>query len=292
MLSYRGPLTLLDRFAIAVVASDLIPAQAMLATNQLLLTVQEYSLTYIGGWHSVMETEIFRIALDRRNDSHQIRPLLLFSARGLNHESWEGFLAERFGDKGPFTGFPEKAEYLRRAQCGELLILSLAKPSLRKMTRANIMARNLAACALADVVFIPFAEKGTKTYALSKRVLKKRIPIFATECPENGDLVELGIPTFNRKSVGEFLQKLGAWSAASRHCLHPSLRTRRLPPPRNRNRNQRVGGKENCLRRIRAECVRAEERLTLDDLLAETRLLKLHTPSESSAMIRGDRDAR
>ena len=209
-LSYRGPLTLLDRFAIAVVASDLIPAQAMLATNQLLLTVQEYSLTYIGGWHSVMETEIFRIALDRRNDSRQIRPLLLFSARGLDHESWEGFLAERFGDKGPFTGFPEKAEYLRRAQGGELLILSLAEPSQRKMTRANIMARNLAACALADVVFIPFAEKGTKTYALSKRVLKKRIPIFATECPENGDLVELGIPTFNRKSVGEFLEKLGA----------------------------------------------------------------------------------
>jgi antitoxin FitA len=43
---------------------------------------------------------------------------------------------------------------------------------------------------------------------------------------------------------------------------------------------------------ILEECVRAEERLTPDDLLAETRLLKLHTPSESTAMIRADRDAR
>lgn len=43
---------------------------------------------------------------------------------------------------------------------------------------------------------------------------------------------------------------------------------------------------------ILEECVRAEERLTPNDLLAETRLLKLHTPSESSAMIRADRDAR
>ncbi|MGH9895403.1 MAG: FitA-like ribbon-helix-helix domain-containing protein [bacterium] len=43
---------------------------------------------------------------------------------------------------------------------------------------------------------------------------------------------------------------------------------------------------------ILEECVRAEERLTPDDLLAETRRLKLHTPSESTAMIRADRDAR
>ncbi len=43
---------------------------------------------------------------------------------------------------------------------------------------------------------------------------------------------------------------------------------------------------------ILEECVRAEERLTPDGLLAETRRLKLHTPSESTAMIRADRDAR
>lgn len=43
---------------------------------------------------------------------------------------------------------------------------------------------------------------------------------------------------------------------------------------------------------ILEECVRAEERLTPDDLLAETWLLKLHTLSESPAMIRADRDAR
>ncbi len=209
-LFHHGPLQLLERFTLAVAASDLIPAQAMLASNQLLFTVREYGLNYIGGWHSVMETEIFRIALDLRNDSRRIRSLTLFSARGLEHESWEGFLADRFGDKGPFTGFPEKDEYLRRGREGELLILSLTEPALRKMTRANIMARNLAACALADVVFIPFAEKGTKTYALCKRVLEKRIPLFATECAENKNLFDLGIPAFNRKTVGAFLERLGA----------------------------------------------------------------------------------
>lgn len=209
-LWYQGPLKLLDRFTIAVAASDLIPAQAMLATNQLMFTIRDYGLNYIGGWHSVMETEIFRIALDRKSDRHGTRSVTMFSARGLDHESWDNFLGDRFGAKGPFTGFPEKEEYLRKAREGELLVLSLTEPSLRKMTRANVMARNAAACALANIVFIPFAEKKTKTYVLCKRILDKRIPIFATECAENGDLVELGVPTFNRKSVGTFLEQHGA----------------------------------------------------------------------------------
>lgn len=38
--------------------------------------------------------------------------------------------------------------------------------------------------------------------------------------------------------------------------------------------------------------VRFEERLSPDDLLAEVRRLGLRTPSESTAMIRADRDAR
>lgn len=43
---------------------------------------------------------------------------------------------------------------------------------------------------------------------------------------------------------------------------------------------------------ILEECVRSEDRLTPDDLLAETRRLKLHTASESTARIRAERDAR
>lgn len=194
VLYSSGPSDLLGRFTIAVAASDSIPAQAVFATNQLLFTIREFALNYIGGWHSVMETEIFRIALDRRNDPRGMRSLTLFSARGLERESWEGFLADRFGAKGPFTGFPEKEEFFRRAAQRELLVLSVTEPSLNRMTPKNIMARNLAACALANVVFIPFAEKGTKTYALCKRILAARISVFAPECAENRDLGELHIP--------------------------------------------------------------------------------------------------
>ncbi len=213
VLYYHGPLKLLDRFTLAVAASDLIPAQAMMAANQLLFTIRDYGINYIGGWHSVMETEIFRLALYRKNDPRYIRSLVLFSARGLEHESWEGLLADRFGAKGPFTGFPEKEEYLRRAREGELLMLSVTEPGLKKMTRANILARNLAACALADVAFIPFAEKGTKTYTLCKRLVEKGIPVFTAECAENTDLYDLGIRGCRRENVGQFIEKIGGSTA-------------------------------------------------------------------------------
>jgi hypothetical protein len=209
-LYHSGPLELLGRFTLAVAASDSIPAQAMFAANQLLFTIREFGLNYIGGWHSVMETEIFRIALDRRNDPQGMRSLTLVSARGLARESWEGFLADRFGAKGPFTGFPEKEEYFRRAMHRELLVLSITEPDQVRMTDRNIVGRNLAACALANTVFIPFAEKGTKTYRLCKRALTAGIPMFAPECDESRDLVALGIPVLNRRSVGPYLERLGA----------------------------------------------------------------------------------
>lgn len=194
----------------AVAASDSIPAQAIFAANQLLFTIREFGLNFVGGWHSVMETEVFRIALDRKTDPEGTRSLTLFSARGFERESWEGFLADRFGAKGPFRGFPEKDEYFRRAAHAELLLLSVTEPPIYRMTHSNIMLRNLCACALADLVFIPFAEKGTKTYTLCKRVLAAGISVFAPECQENRDLVDLGIPVFNRKTVGSHLEALGA----------------------------------------------------------------------------------
>ncbi len=43
---------------------------------------------------------------------------------------------------------------------------------------------------------------------------------------------------------------------------------------------------------ILEECVQSEERLCPADLLMEIQRLKLHTSSESTSMIRADRDAR
>jgi hypothetical protein len=78
------------------------------------------------------------------------------------------------------------------------------------MERKNIMLRNLLTCALSDVVFVPGAEKGTKTYTTCKRALALGIPMFTVNVEANNDLIDLGIPTYTRKTVGKFLDEMGA----------------------------------------------------------------------------------
>jgi len=202
-LYYWGPLDFLNRFTMGVISADSITGAALWATNQLLFTIREYDLNLIGGWHSVMETEIFRLGLFRKNMT-----VTLFTAKGLGNETFESFLETRFYP--PMHEFPEREEYFRRAKDGNLLMLSVSSPEENKMTRKNIILRNWIACNLADVVFIPFAEKGTKTLAMAKRVLAAKIPIFTTDHTDNKALHQLGIPGFSRKSVGNYMEELGA----------------------------------------------------------------------------------
>jgi hypothetical protein len=200
---YHGPLDFLNRFTMAVISADSISGLAMMATNQLLFTIREYDLNFIGGWHSVMETEIFRLGLFRKNIT-----VTLFTAKGLERETFESFLETRFYP--PLHEFPERDEYFRRAREGKLLMLSVSPPEEKRMKRPNIIDRNWMACVLSDVVFVPFAEKGTKTLALAKRILAAKIPIFTTDHEDNDNLHQLGIPCFSRKSVGAYLEKFGA----------------------------------------------------------------------------------
>jgi predicted Rossmann fold nucleotide-binding protein DprA/Smf involved in DNA uptake len=166
---YWGPLDFLNRFTMGVISADSIPGLALWTTNQLLFTIREYDLNLIGSWHSVMETEIFRLGLFRKNLT-----VTLFTAKGLEHENFESFLQMRFYP--PLHEFPEREEYFRRANEGRLLMLSVSPPEEGKMKRPNIIHRKWLACVLSDFVFVPFAEKGTKTLAMAKRVLSAQIP--------------------------------------------------------------------------------------------------------------------
>jgi len=229
---YWGPLDLLKRFTMAVISADSITGLAMMAANQLLFTIREYDLNFIGGWHSVMETEIFRLGLFRKNLT-----VTLFTAKGLEHETFESYLETRFYP--PLHEFPERGEYFRRAKEGELLMLSVSPPVERKMKRFNIINRNWLACVLSDVVFVPFAEKGTKTLGLAKRILDAKIPIFTTDHEDNKILHQLGISGLSRKSVGGYLEELGA-----RRAQPPEGKRRRLiwhePAPEPESKSPKV----------------------------------------------------
>jgi predicted Rossmann fold nucleotide-binding protein DprA/Smf involved in DNA uptake len=219
---YSGPLEFLDRFTMAVISADSISGLAMMETNQVLFTVREYEMNYIGSWYSVMETEIFRLGLFRKNTT-----VTLFSAKGLQAETFESFLRDRFYP--PLHEFPERDEYFRRAKEGELLILSVSNPDETRQLRKNIMERNWIACVLSDVVFIPYGPKGSKTYTMAKRIVDANIPVFTIDSDECRDLHKLGIPGFNRKTVKDFLKDRGANLAIPQNEMRKSVEVYEKP---------------------------------------------------------------
>ena len=190
----------------AVICSDESGGVVLLETNQLLFTIREYKINYIGGWHSAIETEIFRLSLFK-----EYTTLTCFSAKGLGVESYESFLLDRFFP--PLHEFPERDEYFERARNEKLLMLSLSEPNQTRQLHKSIMERNLMSCVLGDVVFIPYGPKGSKTYTTAKKVVKLGIPAFTIDHKEAVDLHKLGIPGFNRKTVGAFLEEQGAKKA-------------------------------------------------------------------------------
>lgn len=205
-LYYNGPQEFLDRFTMAVICSDESGGTTLLETNQLLFTIREYEINYIGGWHSIIETEVFRLSLFKKYTT-----LTCFSAKGLGVETFDSFLRDRFFP--PLHEFPERDEYFDRAKKGEVLMLSLSEPNQTRQLRKSIMERNLISCVLGDVVFIPYGPKGSKTYTTAKKVVKLGIPAFTIAHKEADDLHKLGIPGFNRKTVGAFLEEHGVKKA-------------------------------------------------------------------------------
>ena len=213
---FHGPLKLLDRFNLTVIGADLIPGQALMAMSDSFMTVRQYAMNFVGPWQAVGEMEVFTYVLETKFDPDRRRSLTACTARGLARENWDNFLGDRFGYKGPFTGFAQKPEYYRRAREEELLWLSVTPPEQLRFERKYIILRNRVACALADVVYVLFAEKGTKTFSVVGHALKTGVPMFTCQYSDdkptdvNKDLFALGIPSYNRKTVGKYLESLGA----------------------------------------------------------------------------------
>jgi hypothetical protein len=95
----HGPLRLLDRFNLTVIAADCIAGQALMAMSETFLTVRQYAMNFIGPWQSVGEMEVFTYVLETKYDPDRRRSLTACTARGLQRENWDNFLGDRFGYK-------------------------------------------------------------------------------------------------------------------------------------------------------------------------------------------------
>ncbi|MFO0753935.1 MAG: hypothetical protein U0411_11520, partial [Thermodesulfovibrionales bacterium] len=188
-----GPLQFLDRFTMSVLCSDESGGIELIEANQILFSIREYDMNYIGSWHSVIESEIFRLSMFRGFNTRKGRKMLLgdrtltlCSAKGLNVETYDSFLLDRFFP--PLHEFPERAEYFRRASESELLMLSVSAPDDARQSRQNIMRRNWLVCLLGDIVFIPYGPKSSKTYTTAKKAVAAGLPVFTMDHPTCADL--------------------------------------------------------------------------------------------------------
>lgn len=200
---YHGHLDLLNHWTMAFFCADAAGGIVLNEMNQVLFTIREYAINYIGSWHSVMETEVFRLGLYFK---HNI--VTLFTAKGLEKETFDSYLLDRFYP--PLHEFPERDEYFKRAKENELLMLSAVAPDETRQKRKNIMQRNWLSCVLSNLIFIPYGPKGSKTYTTAKKIISAKIPVFTLEHSMANDLHELGISGFNRKTVRDFLEEMGA----------------------------------------------------------------------------------
>lgn len=200
-ICYQGDLTLLKRFSLASYGADNISGLAMMAANDMLFTIREYEMNFIGGWLSVMETEIFRLGLFWDNLT-----VTCFSSRGLGKDNYDRFLLDRFYP--PLHEFPEREEFYRRANEGELLFMSVMKPEENSNRFRHNLKHNWIGANLADAVFIPYAEENSKTLNLARRILRAGIPIFTSESEDNAILRDSGIPAFNRETLKDYLDSI------------------------------------------------------------------------------------
>ncbi|MEW5692330.1 MAG: hypothetical protein AB1765_03430 [Candidatus Hydrogenedentota bacterium] len=166
----------------AVLSSDSIGGVGLMAANQLLFTIREYAMNYIGPWQSVMETEIFRLGLWKKCHNK----VTLFTSKGLAKETFDKFLLDRFFPQ--LDKFPERDEDFNRVANNQLLMLSVTEPEQSRQLRHSILYRNWISSNLADIIFIPYGEKGSKTYTIAKKIVKSNLSAFTTDIDENLDL--------------------------------------------------------------------------------------------------------
>ena len=171
-ISAMGNLDLLGKEALALFCSVKCPGDLVLKTYDLAQSLREKGATTIGGFHSPMEQECLNILLRSSN------PVIVCPARSLERMRMS-------------------AEYKRLLADGRLLFLSPFSESQRRATVEMALHRNLFVAALANRIFISYAELGGKTEKFCREVVGWGKSLYTFEVDANSNLIKLGAKALN-----------------------------------------------------------------------------------------------
>lgn len=166
-LTALGSLDILHNKTLALFCSVKCPGKLILQTYDFTQKLRKTSLTILGGFHSPMERECLNILLRSTN------PIINCPARGIEK-------------------MRVPSEYEKPLAEGRLLLLSPFTEKQRRTTVEMALYRNRLVAALADYIFIAYAEPRSKTEQFCRDVLAWQKPLYTLNNDANANLVALG----------------------------------------------------------------------------------------------------
>jgi predicted Rossmann fold nucleotide-binding protein DprA/Smf involved in DNA uptake len=171
-----GNRAILSRRLLGIISARQIDSDLALKNAQLLKELAFLNeLAFVGGWHSPLEEEAFRILLA------QMAPIVFCVPKALNRVVLSDDLE-------------------RRVNQGQILLLTHCSPRAKRISRDASVRRNQLVSSLAAALLVLSAPAGSASLTLAKSALSCGQPVFTPEHRMNRDLLVCGAfpATFER----------------------------------------------------------------------------------------------
>lgn len=166
-LTALGDLNLLAGKMLALLCSIKCPGNLILQTYDLTQNLRQANVTVISDFHSPMERECLTILLRSSN------PVIICLARSIDNMRL-------------------RSEYKKPLADGRLLLLSPFVEKPQRPTVQTALYRNRVVAALADRIFVAYAEPLSKTEGLCRDIIAWGKPLYTLESNANAHLMALG----------------------------------------------------------------------------------------------------
>lgn len=163
-----GNLNILQNKSLALFCSVKCPGNIILKTYDLMKKLRELDITVISGFHSPIEQECQNILLKGK------QPVIYCPARSIDN-------------------MRIKREYKEPIEEGKFLMLSPFAENQRRITKETSSMRNYFAAAIANSIFISYAEQNSKTEKFCYELLSLNKPVYTLNTDATKNLVAIGV---------------------------------------------------------------------------------------------------
>jgi predicted Rossmann fold nucleotide-binding protein DprA/Smf involved in DNA uptake len=182
-ISTIGKRSILQNKKLALFCSVKCPGNLILQTYDFVKNIQNNGMVFIGGFHSPIERECLAVLL------RSAHPIIICPARSIE-------------------GMRIRTEYKKPLKEGRLLFLSPFIEKPRRATVKSSMSRNCFVAAMADSIFISYAEPGSKTEQFCQYILAWDKAVYTLKDHANDNIISMGvIPISSNDSLTEFVLK-------------------------------------------------------------------------------------